>query len=622
MTPPSTSDASTSDGHEDHLNAILLKYVEACEAGQAPDRAALLSAHPEWRDDLALFFDQRDRLERLGGIVRQQDDFHGSFGISPVMEQRSVEEQRGIEDRRGLEGRRASVGAGLSGKETSRESRLSEIPISESLSSKSQARAGSSREESERGRLGDFRIIREIGRGGMGVVYEAEQISLSRRVALKVLPFAAALDPRQLQRFKNEASAAANLRHENIVPVHAIGCERGVHYYAMQFIEGQSLSACLAQSRQSPTPHPDSTTLAMAWLTTEGKSSRTSHWDWIARIGRQAASALEQAHQSGVIHRDIKPGNLLLDTRGQLWVADFGLAQFANDGGLTVTGELLGTLRYASPEQVLGRRGAVNHQSDLYSLGATLYELLTGRPPFEGQDRHALMRQIADELPPSPRSIVSDIPPPLETIVMKAIRKDPADRYKTAEEMAADLQRFLERRPILAKPMTVAERFWSWVRRHPTLSLVSASCLILIAVCSILIAILVGAERERTLVEQRRVEEAYRAEQLRAEEAESRLMLARRAVDELLRLSEEELADRPEWIMLRKRVLRSALSFYEEFLTERRHDPQRRAELLATTERVEQILADLEILRTATRSLPTLPTPCSRGSRSLRHPAA
>jgi eukaryotic-like serine/threonine-protein kinase len=392
------------------------------------------------------------------------------------------------------------------------------------------------------------------------------------------------------------------LRHENIVPVHAIGCERGVHYYAMQFIEGQSLSAYLVQTRQAPSSPPDSTTLATAWLTTEGKSNRTSHWDWVATLGKQAAAALEQAHQSGVIHRDIKPGNLLLDTRGQLWIADFGLAQFSSDAGLTVTGELLGTLRYASPEQILGRRGVVNHQSDLYSLGATLYELLTLRPPFDGRDRHALLRQIADEAPTAPRSIVPDIPPPLETIVMKALRKDPADRYKSAQEMAEDLQRFLERRPILAKPMTVAEQFWSWVRRHPTLSLVSASCLILIAVCSMLIAILVGAERERTLVEQRRVEEAYRAEQLRAKEAESRLLLARRAVDELLRLSEEELADRPELVLLRKRVLRSALSFYEEFLTDRRHDPQRRAELLATTDRVEQILADLEILRTATRS--------------------
>src|SRR5262249_44766759 len=155
---------------------------------------------------------------------------------------------------------------------------------------------------------------------------------------------------------------------------------------------------------------------------------------------RQAALALEHAHRAGIVHRDVKPGNLLLDLRGQLWITDFGLAQVAGDAGLTITGELLGTLRYASPEQLLARHGIVDHRCDGYSLGATLYELLPLRPPFEGRDRNALIRQITDDDPPQPRDLDRSVPPELETIVLKALRKDPADRYGTAQEMADDLQ--------------------------------------------------------------------------------------------------------------------------------------------------------------------------------------
>lgn len=283
------------------------------------------------------------------------------------------------------------------------------------------------------GQLGDFHLIREVGRSGMGVVYEAEQLSLHRQVALKVLPFAATIDPRQLQRFKNEATAATHLRHENIVPIYAVGCERGVHYYAMQFVDGQSLAALIAGLRRPPADESGAasagSTVPVTRFATERDPNGPTHFDWVAGLGRQAAPALEHAHQAGIVHRDVKPGNLLLDSRGQLWVTDFGLAQVTGDTGLTVTGELLGTLRYASPEQALGRRGVMDHRSDVYSLGATLYELLTLRPPFDGRDRHELLRQISDEDPPTPRSINSAIPVGLETIVLKALRKDPVDLY-------------------------------------------------------------------------------------------------------------------------------------------------------------------------------------------------
>ena len=418
----------------------------------------------------------------------------------------------------------------------------------------------------------------------MGVVYEAEQISLRRRVALKVLPFAAAIDPRRLQRFKTEALAAAHVQHEKIVPVHAVGCERGVHYYAMQFIEGQSLAALIGELRalrderrdgaavteaaigRPESPSGGGATSAATTISRERSADRLRYFDRVAGLGRQAALALEHAHQAGIVHRDVKPGNLLLDLRGQLWVTDFGLAQVTGDVGLTITGEMLGTLRYASPEQVLARRGIVDHRSDVYSLGATLYELLTLRPPFDGRDRNALIRQIADDEPASPRSLEPSIPAELETIVLKALRKEPADRYATAQEMADDLQRFLDGRPILARRPTPSERLRAWSRRHPAIVGSGVAALVLLSAASLVSTAVVRREQAKTLAEQRKAEAAYRREHQRAEEAEARFRLARRAVDELIRASEEELAHRPGMEGLRKRLLGSALAYYREFI--------------------------------------------------------
>jgi serine/threonine protein kinase len=543
---------------EDLLNEVLLAYVEAREAGTEPNRAELLAAHPELHDDLVAFFASHDEVERLTAPLRDCR--------LPIADCR-------MDDQGTADNLLATI-----------HNPQSTIP--------------------ELGQLGDFRLIREVGRGGMGIVYEAEQLSLHRRVALKVLPFASAIDTRQLQRFKNEATAAAHLRHENIVPVYAVGCERGVHYYAMQFVDGQSLAALLAELRQEPAKkseaNPKESTVPVARLSTEWQCSGGKGFDRVAELCRQAALALEHAHQAGIVHRDVKPGNLLLDPQEQLWVTDFGLAQVTGDGGLTATGELLGTLRYASPEQALGRRGVVDHRSDVYSLGATLYELLTLRPPFDGWDRHELLRQIAEETPPAPRAINPSIPAALETIVLKALRKDPADRYATAQDFANDLQRFLDRKPILARRPTSAERFRMWTRRHPAVLLVATIVLLLVTVSSVLIAALVGAEQERTRSAHRRAENAYQRERQRAEEAEGRLVLARRAIDELFRVSEEELADRTGMEMLRKRVLRTALAYYQELLPEQRYNPSAKAELLETTERVEKILADLAVLRSAT----------------------
>jgi serine/threonine protein kinase len=349
---------------------------------------------------------------------------------------------------------------------------------------------------SEGERLGDFRIVREVGRGGMGVVYEAEQVSLGRRVALKVLPFPTALDGKQLRRFRKESQAAAQLHHTHIVPVYAVGCDRGIHFYAMQFIDGKTLAAVIAELRCRPLaargaggfshatrliPNgagaPRSGSRAKAGADRQDASSldktvmeQSAHdpafFQAAARLAIQAAEALEHAHQRGVVHRDIKPANLLVDGRGHVWVTDFGLAMYQGDGGLTLTGDLLGTLRYMSPEQALGKGSRVDQRTDVYSLGITLYELLTLQPAFEGQDRLELLRQIAYEEPRPLRHVKPAVPVELETVVLKAIAKEPKARYATAQELADDIRRYLEHRPILAKRPSLPERIRKWVRRH------------------------------------------------------------------------------------------------------------------------------------------------------------
>jgi serine/threonine protein kinase/Flp pilus assembly protein TadD len=342
------------------------------------------------------------------------------------------------------------------------------------------------------GVLGDYRIIREVGRGGMGIVYEALQISLNRPVALKVLPFAATMDPRQLQRFRHEAQAAALLHHPNIVPVHGVGCERGVHYYAMQLIEGRSLAAVIDDFRlpiddckaaipahtagwsSSIENHQskieNAQTAPVAALSTQKTRRNKAHYRRLAELTAQAADALEYAHSMGVVHRDVKPGNLLLDEGGNLWVTDFGLAKLDTAVGMTMSGDLLGTLRYMSPEQALARHGLVDHRTDVYSLGATLYELLTLRPAVDGKDKADILRHLAFEEPLAPRKLDKAIPAELETITLKCLAKNPAERYATAAELAADLRRFVEDKPIKARRPTVLQRFGWWARRHPAVT--------------------------------------------------------------------------------------------------------------------------------------------------------
>jgi hypothetical protein len=450
--------------------------------------------------------------------------------------------------------------------------------------------------------LGDFQIVREIGRGGMGVVYEATQLSLGRKVALKVLPFAAALDVKHLQRFKTEAQAAAQLHHTNIVPVYAIGCERGLHFYAMQLIEGRSLSEIIdelrtARDQGAPSRFKTRTTAAMRRQSTVSMSAASQHsgrtkasFRAVAQMAAQVADALEYAHDAGVVHRDIKPANLLLDAKGAVWITDFGLALVAADANLTQTGELVGTLRYMSPEQAAGRNASVDYRTDIYSLGVTLYELLTLKPIFSGNDRVTLLHQVLNEDPVPLRKWDRAIPIELETIVLKALAKRPVERYATAGELAADLRRFLDERPILARRPTLVDRVRKWGRRHP--SFVAAGVLLL--ACGMIGLAITTAIVAR---EHAATKDAYERESQRAREAEARFQLARRAADEMIYLAEEELSDVPFQQGLRKRLLEAALNYYQEFIDQRSEDPTAQADLELTRDRVRRILADLQAVQ-------------------------
>jgi serine/threonine protein kinase/Tfp pilus assembly protein PilF len=443
--------------------------------------------------------------------------------------------------------------------------------------------------------LGDFRIVRELGRGGMGVVYEAVQLSLGRRVALKVLPFAAALDARQLQRFRNEAQAAAQLHHTHIVPVYGLGTDRSVHYYAMQFIEGRTLADVIDDLRKATAPRTEkdppsspaspatpgehqppnaAPTRPIAGLSTERSARSPEFFRGVARLGVQAAEALEHAHQLGVIHRDIKPANLLLNADNHLWITDFGLAMCRTERGLTVTGDVVGTLRYMSPEQAFAKRGLVDHRTDIYSLGITLYELLTLEPAYASRDREELLRQIAWSEPRSPRRINPAIPVELETIVLKAIAREPERRYATAQEFADDLRRFLDHRPIQARRPTLWERGMKWAWRHKPLVAAAAAALLLAVVGLLISASLIWHEKQRT-------EAALKDARAKGDRAEENFRRALDGVISLLwRLEDPKYADLPRAriLALRRDLTNQALHFLQQFVREDSTDPAVRFE--------------------------------------------
>lgn len=413
--------------------------------------------------------------------------------------------------------------------------------------------------------LGDLRLLRELGRGGMGIVYEAEQQSLGRRVAVKILPERALFDTKRLERFRREARTAASLQHPNIVPIYGVGEQDGLHYLTMQLIEGAGLDVLaslvgkrakaslaspsdpvdqlknlssssskssvadsaegfaedLAQALiandfvaasssidfsaqtlvdSSPANRDDAPTIALptelveqarqrstllaeeaaSVLDARGGSVGEEYFRSVAKIIIQAAEALSYAHTRGTLHRDIKPANLLLDRRGNVWITDFGLAkamdQLDAEEGLSRSGELVGTLRYMAPEQL---HGESSPRSDLYGLGLTLYELITWRPAFSGAAPSELIRKISAESPTAPCQVNPKIPVDLETIALKAIAREPNDRYQTGDDLAADLRRFMDGLPIDAQRISGAERLRRWAQRNRTVAALSLAVALL-----------------------------------------------------------------------------------------------------------------------------------------------
>lgn len=410
--------------------------------------------------------------------------------------------------------------------------------------------------------LGDFRILRELGRGGMGVVYEAIQEELGRHVAIKVLPTPALLKPTQLERFRREAKTAARLHHTNIVPVFGVGVENGIHYYAMQFIAGQGLDSILKQVRKEREAHHTNTTIRDAVAATHqsnisGYSTRYDYARTVARIGEQIASALAHAHVQGVLHRDVKPSNILLDQEGRAWLSDFGLAQFDTDDQLTGTGDIVGTLRYMAPERFKRQSDA---RSDIYSLGMTIYELLTLRPGFQETDRAKLIHQILNEESAAPRQIDPVVPRDLETIILKAITKEPEHRYQKADDLADDLNRFLIDRPVTARRLRWWERSWRWTQRNRLLSITALAAFS---------ALIIGLSL--TYWQWQRAEENAEAKRLAAEaallnqrKAEANAALAWRGFRGILEALNYS-SNKPISV-LKRQIFQQALQLHEEYL--------------------------------------------------------
>jgi hypothetical protein len=384
-------------------------------------------------------------------------------------------------------------------------------------------------------RLGDFEIGREIGRGGMGVVFEARQVSLNRKVAVKVL-IGLGLSAKAVERFRREAEAAARLHHTNIVPVYASGEDNGIHYYAMELIDGPSLAEVIQHLRRQrglavgPGGAADKSAEmaptgpfvpALPGSGTTGSSASTpsggDHFDWIACAIAEVADGLEHAHGQGVIHRDIKPSNLLLSPDGRLSVNDFGLARLLEQPGMTLSGEFVGTPAYMSPEQITAGRAPLDRRTDIYSLGATLYELLTLQRPYSGARREQVIAQIIHKEPTPPRALTKQVPVDLETICQKAMEKDPDQRYQTAEALADDLRRYVNRFAIRARRAGPITRLRKWVRRHPGLTAGLAGMLILALVAGVFGYLAVASERRRL------EEQGQLAEQLRKERRQAAL---------------------------------------------------------------------------------------------------
>ena len=301
--------------------------------------------------------------------------------------------------------------------------------------------------------FGDYELLEEIARGGMGIVYRARQLSLNRVVALKLVLAGQFASEEEVERFHREAEAAANLQHPNIVAIHEVGQHDGQQYFSMAYVEGRSLAEMI---RENPLPAVQA-----------------------ARYVETVARAVEYAHQQGTLHRDLKPANILIDRDDQPRITDFGLARRVDaDSDLTKSGQILGSPSYMPPEQASGRLGEVGPGSDVYALGAVLYDLVTGRPPFKAETPTDTLLHVLHNEPVSPRALNPRVPRDLETICLKCLEKEPQRRYTSAAELSEELGRFLRGEPIHARPITAPGRTWRWCRRNPAVAALAAGLVV------------------------------------------------------------------------------------------------------------------------------------------------
>jgi Protein kinase domain/WD40-like Beta Propeller Repeat len=400
------SDRQNAADHEHQLQEILHAYLRAVDAGQAPDRQALLREHPELASELADFFADQDRIAKVAQAMRPAE---------PA----------------------AQVAATLNVEAPTLSPDHPAVPPPGS-----RVRY-----------FGDYELLEEISRGGMGVVYRARQVSLNRIVALKMILAGQLASAAEVQRFHTEAEAAAHLDHPNIVPIYEVGEHDGQHYFSMKLIEGRSLAQELAEGR---------------WAGSKEQQRRA------AKLLARVVQAVHHAHQRGILHRDLKPGNILLDGKGEPHVTDFGLAKrVEGDKGLTQSGALVGTPSYMAPEQARSQK-LLTTAADVYSLGAVLYELLTGRPPFRAETALDTVLQVLEKEPERPRVINPGVDRDLETICLKCLQKEPGARYASAEALANDLEHWLRGEPITARPSSIRERAVKWVKRRPLAAAVVA----------------------------------------------------------------------------------------------------------------------------------------------------
>jgi WD40 repeat protein len=447
-----TTDSSTRD---QRLNQVIAAYLEARRAGQCPSQEELLAQHPDLAVELASFFADKERFDRLAEPL----------AASPPAGPEDAPKQ-------------------------AKETQIADAPTIAPGAQPSPVPGDTVRY------FGDYEMLEEIARGGMGVVFKARQISLNRVVALKMILAGQLASQADVQRFKTEAEAAANLDHPNIVPIYEVGEHEGHHYFSMKLVEGGSLADHLP---------------AFA------KDQRAS-----AKLLATVARAVHHAHQRGILHRDLKPGNILLQKSSSTgltgstgsnasypvdpvnpvsnlsfvpMVTDFGLAKrTASEGNLTQSGAIVGTPSYMPPEQAMGKRGAISTAADVYSLGAILYELLTGQPPFRAETPLDTLIQVVEREPDPPRKHNRKVDRDLETVCLKCLQKDPAGRYASAEALAQDLDHWRAGEPIEGRPVGRAERLWRWCRRNPALATASSLALLALSAATVL-AIAYAADR-------------------------------------------------------------------------------------------------------------------------------